>query len=75
MSDESTTSDEEELAAAFRMGFPDGTDWAHVVRDDAAWAAFSVDEAPPGERLDVADFHASLGELLAAGLGVVNDHL
>jgi ketosteroid isomerase-like protein len=41
MSDESMTPDQEELAAAFRTIFPDGTDWAHVVRDDAAWAAFS----------------------------------
>ena len=41
MSDESMTPDQEELAAAFRTVFPDGTDWAHLVRDDAAWAAFS----------------------------------
>jgi ketosteroid isomerase-like protein len=41
MSDESMTPAQEELAAALRMVFPDGTDWAHVVRDDAAWEAFS----------------------------------
>lgn len=41
MSDESVTPDQEELAAALRMTMPDGTDWAQVVRDDAAWAAFS----------------------------------
>ena len=33
--------DEEELAVLFRAGFPDGTDIARVVRDDAMWAAFS----------------------------------
>ena len=41
MSDEPTPPDQEELVAAFRIMFPDATDWAHVVRDDAAWAAFS----------------------------------
>ncbi|HEV2980637.1 MAG TPA: nuclear transport factor 2 family protein [Solirubrobacteraceae bacterium] len=44
MPDESTTSDLEE---AFRRTFlPDGTDWGHIVRDDAAWAAFSQTIAP-----------------------------
>lgn len=41
VSDEPTTPDEEELAAAFRAVWPDGTDWAHVVRNDVVWAAFS----------------------------------
>ena len=41
MSEESTTPDLEELEAAFRTILPDGTDWARVVRDDAAWAAYS----------------------------------
>jgi hypothetical protein len=41
MSDEPTTPDQEELAAAFRSIWPDGTDWVQVVRDDAAWASFS----------------------------------
>lgn len=41
MSDESMTPDQEGLAAAFRTTMPDGTDWAHVVRDDAAWETFS----------------------------------
>lgn len=41
MSDESTTPDQEELAAAFRTIWPDGTDWVQMVRDDAAWASFS----------------------------------
>jgi len=40
MADEPMTPDEEELAAALRTIFPDGTDWAHLVRDDAVWAAF-----------------------------------
>ena len=35
------TANEEEVAAAFRTTLPDGTDWAHVARDDAAWTAFS----------------------------------
>jgi len=40
MPDESTSRDGEELAVLFRTLWPDGTDWAHVARDDAAWAAF-----------------------------------
>ena len=40
MSEGSTTPDREELAALFRTTFPDGTDWAHLTRDDDAWAAF-----------------------------------
>jgi ketosteroid isomerase-like protein len=40
------TRDEEELAAALRTIFPDGTDWAHLVRDEVAWAAFSQIIAP-----------------------------
>jgi hypothetical protein len=35
------TPDEEEVAAALRTTLPGGRDWAHVVRDDAAWPAFS----------------------------------
>ena len=41
MPDESTPPDQKELAARFRTIFGDGTDIAHVARDDAAWAAFS----------------------------------
>ena len=41
MSEEPTAPDLEELEAAFRSILPDGTDWAHVVRDDAAWAVYS----------------------------------
>ncbi len=41
MPDEPMTPEEEELAGLFRTLFPDGTDWAHLARDDAAWAAFS----------------------------------
>lgn len=46
MADDSTTPDEEELATAFRAVWRDGTDWVHVVRDDAAWAAFWQPFAP-----------------------------
>ncbi len=46
MSEEFTPPDQEELAALFRTTFPDGTDWAHVARDDAAWAAFWQPLAP-----------------------------
>lgn len=41
MADGSATPSELELADLFRATFPDGTDWAQVVRDDAAWAAFT----------------------------------
>ncbi len=41
MSEESTTPNPAELAALFRAAIPDGTDMAHVARDDAAWATYS----------------------------------
>jgi ketosteroid isomerase-like protein len=40
MAGESTTPEEEELAALFRATFPDGTDFVQVARDDAKWTAF-----------------------------------
>jgi len=46
MAEESTTPDPEELAALFRTVLPDGTDVAHLVRDNAAWAAYSQAFAP-----------------------------
>lgn len=41
MADESALPDLEELAALVRTAVPDGTDAVQLVRDDAAWAAYS----------------------------------
>jgi hypothetical protein len=46
MPEEPTTPDLEELEAHFRTAFSDGTDIAHLARDDAAFAAFSQAFAP-----------------------------
>src|SRR6185437_17140807 len=44
-------------------------------RTTVAVRVFEEDEASPREDLDVADIDAAFGELLAARLGVVDDHL